>query len=64
MAFEVNITSLSELMLEYDKNRCQEKKEIKKDTSVTDSSRILPDSFIFCFPLWSLNTKMMFTLKK
>lgn len=51
MAFEVNITSLSELMLEYDKNRCQEKKEIKKDTSVTDSSRILPDSFIFCFPL-------------
>lgn len=42
MAFEVNIISLSELMPEYDKNTCQEKKEIKKDTSMTDSSEILP----------------------
>lgn len=28
VAFEVNIISLSEWVLEYDKNSCQEKKEI------------------------------------
>lgn len=42
VAFEVNIISLSKLLLEYDKNTCQEKKEIKEDTSVTESSEILP----------------------
>lgn len=42
MAFEVNIISLSKLMLEYDKNSCQEKKEIKKDTSMADGSEIPP----------------------
>lgn len=49
MAFEVNIISLSELMLEYDKNSCQEKKEIKKDTSMTDGSKILSDSLTHFF---------------
>jgi len=38
-------------MLEYDKNSCQEKKEIKKDTPMTDSSQILPVS---CMPFFSL----------
>lgn len=48
-------------MPEYDKNSCQEKKEIKKDISMTDSSQILPNSFMYFFPLWSLYAKMVFT---
>lgn len=54
MAFEVNIISLWELMLEYDKNTCQEKKEIKEDTSMADSSEILPYFVMDFFSLWSL----------
>lgn len=41
-------------MLEYDKNTCQEKEEMKKDTSMTDSSEILPYFVTDFFPLWSL----------
>lgn len=54
MAFEVNIISLSKLLLEYDKNTCQEKKEIKEDTSMTESSEILPYLVMDFFSLWSL----------
>lgn len=41
-------------MLEYDKNTCQEKKEIKEDTSTTDSSKILPYFVMDFFSFWSL----------
>lgn len=51
-------------MLEYDKNTCQEKKEIKEDTSMTDSSEILPYFVMDFFSLWSLQAKNDVHIKK